>query len=193
MDKMLAFLKHLREFLSLDYRSLLILTGISWIIFFIPISLWQELGLLGLWSNARPWIFFIGLIATTWLILGGLYDLTKIGKNRASNWIDQQKRRRANEKLISFASRVEKEVLARYLAEDTTTIAFDIRDGIVNGLIAKGILYRASQASNPMSDDFDVNIQPWAWDYIKSHPDVLKGINPSKTKRHHINWNDAFR
>ncbi len=193
MDKMWAFLKHLKEFLSLDFRSLFILAGASWIIFFIPIFIWQGLGLLGLWSNTRPWIFLIGLVATAWLILGGVYDLLKLGKNRASNWIEQQRKQKTNEKSISSASNVEKEVLARYLAEDTTTIAFDLRDGIVNGLIDKGILYRASQASNPMSVDFDVNIQSWAWDFIKSHPDVLKGINPNKTKRHHINWNDAFK
>jgi|GEM_PF-6991321 len=74
------------------------------------------------------------------------------------------------------------------MVKDTTTIAFDFRDGIVNGLIAEEILYRASQASNPCSFDFDINLQGWAWDFMKDHPDFLEGVTPNKNKLHHIRF-----
>ncbi len=97
-----------------------------------------------------------------------------------------RKKQREYEKLILSTSKVEREILAQYLTEDSTTLAFDMRDGIVNGLIAKGNLYRASKATNPISFDFDTNIQPLAWDYIKNHPDLLQGIVPPNIGRHQI-------
>ena len=39
------FLRHLKEILSLDYRSLFILACVGWVIILIPISIWQEMGL----------------------------------------------------------------------------------------------------------------------------------------------------
>jgi Super-infection exclusion protein B len=127
------FLKHLKEFLSLDYRSLFILACVSWVIVVIPINIWREIGLVNLWQQIRPVVFIIGLLATVWLLSRGLYDLVTVN-------IDTIKKQKASEELILTLSRVEKEILARYMFEDTTTLSFDVRDGIVNGLVTKGIL-----------------------------------------------------
>jgi hypothetical protein len=182
------FLKNLKEFLSLDYRSLFIIACVSWVIVFIPANVWQEIGLINTWVQSRSWAFVIGILATIWLIFGGLYDIIKANINKVNHWIESRKKQGTHEKIILSSSRVEKEVLARYISEDTTTIAFEMRDGIVNGLISKGILYRSSSSSNPMSYDFDTNIQPWAWEYLKSHPDVLKDIVLKNIGRHQIRF-----
>jgi hypothetical protein len=182
------FLKNLKEFLSLDYRQLFIIACVAWITVFIPANIWQEIGLIGIWIQFRPWVFVVGLLATMWLIFGGLYDIINVNLSRLNSWKDSKKKQKVQEESILSASKVEKEVLARYITEDTTTIAFEMRDGIVNGLIAKGILYRASTGSNPMSYDFDTNMQPWAWEYLKSHPDVLKNIVPKNIGRHQIRF-----
>lgn len=181
---MWEFLKNLRDFLGLDYRSLFIVACICWIIVIIPASTWQTLQLLNLWIQLRPWLFGVGLLATTWLVSGGLYDLAKLSFGKWSEKRDSNIKKIAREQLLLSSSRVEKEVLARYIADDTTTIAFEMRDGIVNGLVAKGILYRSSQGSNPMSYDFDTNIQTWVWEFIKNHPEFLQGITPITTGRH---------
>jgi hypothetical protein len=97
--------------------------------------------MLALWMEYRPWFIAFGILFTVWLVFGGLYDIFDANKNKISNRIELQKSR---EKLLLSLSRVEKEILSRYLAEDTTTMAFDFRDGVVNGLISKGILYQAS-------------------------------------------------
>ncbi len=185
---MWEFLKNLKDFLSLDYRSLFIVACVCWIIVFLPESVWQSLQLLNLWLQLRPWMFGIGLLATTWLISGGLYDLAKFGIGKWNEKREFQSKQTAREQILLSSSRVEKEILARYISEDTTTIAFEMRDGIVNGLIAKGILYRSSQGSNPMSYDFDTNIQNWVWDYIKNHPEFLKDIVPNSKGRHQIRF-----
>jgi len=182
---MLDFLKHLKEILSLNYRSLFILSGICLMVAFLPTSFLEAIGMLNLWLQYRPWVMAFGILFTAWLVLGGLFDIIGLNKNKISDWMELRK---TQEKLLLPTSRVEKEALSHYLTEDTTTIAFDYRDGVVNGLIAKGILYRASQASNPMSFNFDVNIQTWAWDYLQKHPEILKGIKPGDAGRHQISF-----
>lgn len=143
--------------------------------------------MLNIWLQLRPWMFGIGLLATTWLVSGGLYNLAKFGIGKW-NKKEIQSKQAAREQILSSLSRVEKGILARYILGGTTTIAFDMRDGIVNGLIAKGILYRSSQYTNPMSYDLDTNIQSWGWEYIKNHPEFLKDIVPSSKGRHQIRF-----
>jgi hypothetical protein len=181
------WLKNLRSFLSLDYRSLFILAVASWTITAIPATVWEQIGLFALWSQFRPWIFIIALLTSIGLISGGLFDLVKVNSSSLARWVQSSQTRRNQAKILEATSRVEREVLARYIADDTTTMAFEIRDGIVNGLISKGILYRSSQLTNPMSYDLDTNIQPWAWRYLKSHPENLADINPVRRGgRHHL-------
>ena len=171
------FLKNLKNFLSLDNRSLFIVLSISWVIYFLPSHIWEEINLLNFWMALRPYIFVVGIVSTIWFLSGSIFDMTQTLSSKITT-------NRNEEKTILATSRVEREYLARYLHSDTTTLAFDYRDGIVNGLIGKRILYRASEASNPMSFNFDYNIQPWAWDYLKKHPELLKDIKPAEYKRH---------
>jgi hypothetical protein len=182
------FLKNLKSFLSLDYRSLFIVSCVSWVIVIIPIKIWQDLGLLDVWYKFRSLIFLIGLLSTSWLLFGFLYDRAKIIMDNVKKRIAKAKEEKSHKRMIDGLSRVEKAVLARYISDDTTTLAFDIRDGVINGLIKQNILYSASNASNPFTAcDFDVNIQKWVWDLLKANPDILKNIEPLKSGRHQIN------
>lgn len=184
---MWEFLTKLKDFLSLNFRSLFIVAFVSWVLIFIPTSLWETYGLLDLFSKTKPWIFLITIISSVWILSAGLYDIFVYIKNLVAIKEKEIKEKKHKVELINSLSKVEKEILARYIAEDTTTIAFDARDGIVNGLIAKGILYRSSQASNPFTAmDFDTNLQFWAWTYLKDHPDFLNEINPREKGRHQL-------
>ena len=67
----------------------------------------------------------------------------------------------------------ERECLALFVESDSTTHSFHISDGVIGGLVAKGILFRSSNAGHPGSLSFDYNVQPWAWRYLKKHRDLL--------------------
>ncbi len=45
-------------------------------------------------------------------------------------------------------------------------------DGVVGGLLTKRILYRSSSLSLSYTT-FAYNLQPWAWEYLNSHPRLL--------------------
>jgi len=44
-------------------------------------------------------------------------------------------------------------------------------DGRVGGLEAEGIIFRSSNVGN--IESWAYNLQPWAWDYLSAHPELL--------------------
>ena len=76
-------------------------------------------------------------------------------------------------------SREEKCVLSPYVFGDATSQPFAIQDGAVGGLVAKGILYRASNFGS-YSAEFAFNIQPWAFTYLKAHTQLLSASSDSQ-------------
>lgn len=66
----------------------------------------------------------------------------------------------------------EKRVLARFFTEQTRTLTFDYRDGIVGTLVSAGILYRPVNVGK--LDRFPVSVQSWARDLLLQHPELLE-------------------
>jgi hypothetical protein len=48
-----------------------------------------------------------------------------------------------------------------------------VNDGAIGGLKRNGIVFQAANISTPGSMSFPYNIQPWAWNYLHKHPDLL--------------------
>ncbi|MBI3319988.1 MAG: superinfection exclusion B family protein [Candidatus Omnitrophica bacterium] len=64
--------------------------------------------------------------------------------------------------------------MRRYVEGKTRTQYFQIEDGVIQGLVAVDVLYRSAQVGHLLSG-FAYNIQPWAWEYLNRHPDLLSG------------------
>jgi Na+-transporting methylmalonyl-CoA/oxaloacetate decarboxylase gamma subunit len=70
----------------------------------------------------------------------------------------------------------EKAYLQPYIKQEENTQYFAIVDGIAGGLEAKGIIYRSSNVGNFLSGTA-YNMQPWAREYLRENPDLLKGAS----------------
>jgi hypothetical protein len=70
----------------------------------------------------------------------------------------------------------EKEVLRYYIDQDKRTQILDYTDGIAPGLEHAKIIYRATNMSQAYTD-FAYNIQSWALDYLRKHPEVLEDMS----------------
>lgn len=44
--------------------------------------------------------------------------------------------------------------------------------GIVNELVVLGIIYRSSNFADTV-DEWSYNIQPWVWEYLHQHPELV--------------------
>ena len=60
-----------------------------------------------------------------------------------------------------------------YIDENTRTQELNLADGRVRELEYNKIVYRACDISKGFTD-FDYNIQPWAWDYLNKHKEILE-------------------
>jgi hypothetical protein len=65
----------------------------------------------------------------------------------------------------------EREILQNYIGNRTKTQELDIRSGVVNELENDFIIYRASNIGH--LGGWAYNIQPWAWDYLNEHPELI--------------------
>ena len=67
----------------------------------------------------------------------------------------------------------EKNVLRDYIHRGSRTHYLEMNNGVTAGLVAAAVIHQAS----PMSvrrTIFPYNIQPWAWDYLREHPELLE-------------------
>jgi len=80
----------------------------------------------------------------------------------------------------------EKGYLVPYIEGRKNSIYVGIDNGIMSGLEAKRITYRASSMGN-LLDGFAFNLQPWAREYLEENPHLLDGYagNPV-TPRHKL-------
>jgi hypothetical protein len=141
----------------------------SAIVLFAPESVIAALGLGPLIVAYRPWIgvtFLVSLAVFLSLTLARLGAL--LGPALLERWNERQWR-----KELAVLSPPEKRVLAEYVRENTTTCSHHVSDGVVGGLVAKGILFRASNFGHPGSTSFDYNLQPWAWRHLMKHPELV--------------------
>lgn len=86
-------------------------------------------------------------------------------------------------KLLNSLTSEEKGYLAVFIREGKNTIYCALGDGIAGGLIAKGIMFKASNIVNVLEGNA-FNLHSWARDYLNKNLHLLKGASgkPLTTK-----------
>lgn len=75
--------------------------------------------------------------------------------------------------------------LLPYIRDQRASVRFPIEDGVVGGLVGKGILFRASNVGHAISG-FAFNVQPWAREELERHPELLSGAE--EIQRDPLDW-----
>ena len=133
------------------------------------------LGLSTLNEQARAWVA-VAFILTAALLLGhAAFEAAAITRERWKRRVLQKYRQAELHKL----SPEEKAVLAEYLLLDTKTMRLGAGSGVAGGLEASKIVFRSSSIGS-MGSGFAYNIQPWAWEYLKRHPEALELQEPEE-------------
>ncbi len=138
------------------------------ILVFLPESILSPLGFYSLVSTWKPYIggaFFVSGI----LLLSHFLQQRYIFFVARIRWRSNLKRM---QKRLHNLTPQETKVLSHFITKDTRTQYLNIMDGVVKGLEIEGIIFRAASLGN-FSGSFAYNIQPWAWEYLTSHPELL--------------------
>ena len=156
------------EWIKLSPRHLLPLSLFTGFILFAPQRWLAAFGIAGFVSDYRPYIGVTFLLSTVLLISAAIvagYGWAK--QKRAEAALLRGRRER-----LHHLSEPEKEILRGYIEAQPRTQYLSMADGVVGGLVAERIIYRASSLGQSF-DYFAYNIHPWAWEYLNAHPKLL--------------------
>jgi hypothetical protein len=94
-------------------------------------------------------------------------------------WLNVKKEARrveeAHRRHLAELTPDEKAYLLPYIKDQANTQQFQIEDGIVGGLVAKGILYQASRVGYFGEGGWAFNMQSWARAALSENPRLLDG------------------
>ncbi len=134
------------------------------LVLFAPNSVIDKLGFLKYREEGNFYLGVALLLCIAIAISGGIGFLAQ----RYNNYLFL----RAGKKQLNLLTVEEKQILRGYIEGQTRTMHLHIQSGIVNGLVAEKIIYRASSIG-ATGFAFAYNIQPWAWKYLNKHRDLL--------------------
>lgn len=164
-------------------RTELIATAIEWVrllqrylwgfIVVLALFLWgprwliSGLGMSAVLSQDRLY-FGLSFAVLLGMVLSDLISSTVRGPIER---LEQVMWRKAKVKRLHDLTPHEKIILKKYIDHETRTQYLSIGDGVVSGLVHEEILYRSVNIGN--LSGFAYNIQPWAFDYLRQHPELL--------------------
>jgi hypothetical protein len=165
-------LSKLTDWIKLEPRYLFAISLATAFLLFLPNQILQQIGLDQLRDNYRPWIGGGFLIAIVLYLTTGL--------SKGITWIAGERERRSalrdRNKQLEKLTIPERQILKGFIDGKTRTRYLDINSGVVNGLVAKDVIYRAADMALDLYGfgfHCDFNMQPWAWEHLNKHPELL--------------------
>lgn len=161
------------DWLGLKPRRLVVVTLTTSALLLLPQQTLEVLGLSSLVQDFKPWIGLALLFSLMALVAEGGAPLWLYVREKIK---DRMKERELSAILRDLTT-AEKEILASFITKGSRTQAFSAMDGVIAGLERQGILARVTTVSRSFS--FHYGVQPWAWRYLRTHPEVV-GITKEK-------------
>jgi len=164
------FAKSFFEFLKLAPRYFIAFGGIAAFLLFSSEKTLKQLSVFEFTQNYRPIIGLV-LIVTVPLFLVSIFADTF---SFIRDWWRKRKYYRKMTERLNSLTEDEKQILRFYFANETRANTLRIDDGVVQGLVSEGIIYRSASLGN-MLDGFAHNISDFAWNYLYGNPHLLEG------------------
>ena len=149
-------------------KYLLVISIISGILLFGTFDIVNKLGLISFVEKYRIWIGIIFLITTGFWLVDIILLIIKEAKSKYTGFHNSK----AMEERLKQLTIEEKVILGKYINRETRVQTLDYANGTVCELEGYHIIYQASNISRHHTF-FDYNIQPWAWEYLNKHKDLL--------------------
>ena len=135
----------------------------------LPAGITDRLGVTEFVGKFRMWIGFV-CVASYGLLFTHVLCASK---DSIRGWWSRRRLLQLGREALRNLSLPEKTMLADYLLFETKSRKQDYQSGIVHELQRANILYQASSLGSLM-DGFAFNLQPWAWEELQAHPEILE-------------------
>ena len=158
------------EILKLAPRYLVSLGIIAALFLFVPDRTLKWFGIFDFAQHNRAWF------AVAFIVTGVLFGVDR--SIAVFGWIRHKKTvtkfSEARLRRLHSLTEDEKQILRFYLAKQTRANVLRIDDGVVQGLVSAGIIYRSTTLGNVL-EGFAHNISDFAWEYHHHHAELLDG------------------
>jgi hypothetical protein len=156
------------SWIKLSPKYLIAITFATGIVLFSPEKFVTDLGMTEISELYKPWIGFSFLLSASLLAANvSFLIITKI-----RNKIVWEKNLSKHQGYLHALTPEERNILRRYIGLATKTQDLSIESGVVQGLVANKIIYRAASMGDLYSG-WAYNIQPWAWEYLNQNLELL--------------------
>jgi hypothetical protein len=150
--------------------------ALGWLLILLPNQVFVTLQIDGVRSTYLEAIGVVTFTSTSAIFFGVLYKAYALLKEK---WIENE-RSRQREKLLQGLTPTEYGHLHQFMVRQSQTATFTIFDGVIAGLVEKGVVYKANSQANKVGEQ-DFNLYPWAYNYLRTHPGLFsKGVEHEK-------------
>ncbi len=157
----MGYINDVKEFLKIIIDKPIVFFFVSILsgsFLFLPDKIISIFGFSKFIEGYRP---IIGLFFFISIVLIFTFVILSIIRHLRQNFRASKLRKSILETLTSQ----ERKIIKRYTEEDLTSIKFDPSDGVIGGLVRKGVLFRS--ASMGIWDSFPYNVEPWVLEELK--------------------------
>jgi hypothetical protein len=178
------YAKTFLEVLKLAPRYLIALGVMAAVLLFADEKFLKFIGVFDFAQNNRPMLGLTLIVTSSLFVVSVWTDGISIAKRW---WKNRNIYRRVTDRL-NCLTEDEKQILRYYINKKTRANFLRIDDGIVQGLVAQGIIYQSSTVGT-MLGGFAHNISDIAWDYLNVHPHLLDCTTDTcRTDRSRSHW-----
>jgi hypothetical protein len=160
-------LSKILDWLKLPTKTLAALCIVSGILIFSAENTLDQFGLKGLVLEYRQYLGVAFLLAFALTLVNCLASIWRF----IYPWIAEAYWIRAGRKRLQNLTPTEKQILSYYIQNQIRSQNLRIQDGTVNALEKERIIIRGSTLGSMQG--FDYIMQPWAWEYLNKHPELL--------------------
>jgi hypothetical protein len=168
----MRILDDIRNFFNWDNRSIigLLIAGMGFfgVMLFAPDPWVAQLGF-DSFRAEYPWVPGVGLLLSASVLVGRLI-LTLVDWVKKD--IQRRKRWRWQRWKLHDLSPAERDLLRRYMVQDTVTQFLRQQDGVRAELEMFGLIHRAANLGD-MGRGFAYNIVPYVREYLRKHPELV--------------------
>ena len=155
------------EIIKLSPKYLFGVSVVSGMLLFANVKFINILGMGDFLQDYKKYLGIIFLISLIFTINELVINGVKNVKKKYETYTTKKWREKRLKKLTAD----EKAILNRYISNQTRTCTFSIDNGMVKEFVIYQILFRSSNIGSMYG--FPYNIQPWAWDYLNKHKELL--------------------
>lgn len=156
------------EAIKLSPKYLFPIVLVTGFLLFAGPGVLEIFGLSELSAKYKPYIGGVFLLSAALVLSHWAISLYKRGEEKR-RWA---KRIKTSTKRLHNLTVEERDVLRGYIGGNTRTQYFHLESGVVSGLELEHILFKSSNVGS-LDSGWAYNIQPWAWEYLTKHRELL--------------------